>query len=143
MSLKFLELVYDRRFDKWVYLDTRDNTIYVANKKIIANRYLRNGFYPLEFNFFTKQKNNIIQCSYCGYFFPTKVITRDHIYPKSLGGIATTPSCKSCNELKKNLRPIEWAIEASQSGLAYGEKKDLSEALILLTPEENDADSFS
>lgn len=106
---------------KWVYLDIRNNAIYVDNKKIVANRYIRNGFYPFEFNFFTKQKTGAIQCSYCGHFVPNKRITRDHVYPKSLGGISTTPSCRPCNELKADLRPIEWAIKSSESGIAFGE----------------------
>lgn len=120
MSLKDLELVYDRNLDKWIYVNNLTQEIFLSNKKIIANRYLRNGFYPQEYSFLFKKKLDTIQCSYCGDFVSTREITRDHSWPKSLGGVITTPSCDSCNTIKRNTKPIQWAIESSSSGLAFG-----------------------
>lgn len=47
--------------------------------------------------------------------------TRDHVYPKSLGGIITTTACYTCNTKKKNMLPVDWAIAASLSGRVFGE----------------------
>lgn len=142
MSLRDLELVYDQTLNKWVYVDKNDDTIILSNKKIIANRYLRNGFYPQEYSFLQRKKMDKIQCSYCGTFIPVKVITRDHVYPKSLGGTYVTPACDACNTLKKNMKPIEWAIEASQSGLSF-DKHMISEQYALLVGKEGNEDAYT
>lgn len=126
MSLKNLELVYDDNLDKWVYIDKRDTSIIISNKKIVANRYLRNGFYPQEYSFIFRKRMPHTMCSYCGIFILTKNVTRDHIWPKSKGGSYTTPSCDSCNTLKKDMKPIEWGIEASLSGLTF-DKRDMAQ----------------
>ena len=34
--------------------------------------------------------------------------TRDHVYPKSLGGERTVPACVACNNLKGDMRPYQW-----------------------------------
>lgn len=35
--------------------------------------------------------------------------TKDHVYPKSMGGKRTVWSCLRCNHLKGALLPIEWS----------------------------------
>lgn len=35
------------------------------------------------------------------------------MYPKSKGGIFTTPACYQCNETKADLLPIAWALKMS------------------------------
>lgn len=34
--------------------------------------------------------------------------TRDHLYPKSKGGVKWYPCCKACNHVKADLTPEEW-----------------------------------
>jgi len=136
MSLKNLELIYDRSKDKWVWFDVRTDSIYVDNVKRASTKILSKGFYPLNWNFVLNKRGNSVQCSYCGLFMAANESTRDHIVPKSKGGVFTTSACKPCNDLKKDTMPIAWAIEASESGLAFGEKHHLSEVLVLLTKAE-------
>ena len=49
-------------------------------------------------------------CAYCGS--RTKPITMDHVVPLSRGGKSTkgnlVPACKTCNNNKKSLLPMEW-----------------------------------
>lgn len=104
----FTELVYDAHLGAWVYLDIFND---IQIKKYTQSR--RSGFYPYEYNFLFGRRDGQVQCSYCGKFFITKYISRDHIYPKSRGGQLTTPACYDCNESKANTLPIEWAIKLS------------------------------
>jgi 5-methylcytosine-specific restriction protein A len=52
------------------------------------------------------------KCFYCGSAAPPKELTMDHIVPISRGGKSTrgnvVPCCKKCNNMKKQLLPIEW-----------------------------------
>ena len=52
------------------------------------------------------------QCYYCGRSFSPKALTMDHIVPLIRGGKSTkgnvVPACKSCNNKKKHMLPIEW-----------------------------------
>lgn len=51
-------------------------------------------------------------CHYCGERVPPQELTMDHIVPLIRGGRSTrgnvVPACKSCNNKKKYLLPIEW-----------------------------------
>ena len=51
-------------------------------------------------------------CGYCGQSIPPGELTMDHIVPVSRGGKSTKgnviPSCKTCNNKKKELLPMEW-----------------------------------
>lgn len=51
-------------------------------------------------------------CHYCGMKVAPKALTLDHLVPVSRGGKSTktncVPACKSCNNKKKNLLPMEW-----------------------------------
>ncbi len=52
------------------------------------------------------------QCYYCKRETPPKALTMDHIVPIARGGKSTrgnvVPCCKSCNNAKKQLLPMEW-----------------------------------
>lgn len=77
------------------------------------------GYFPMNFNFVRETVDKVTQCSYCGYFISVPKVTRDHVYPKSKGGIIKTPACQVCNDLKKDMLPISWAIYATKIGLAW------------------------
>ncbi|VAX30523.1 HNH endonuclease [hydrothermal vent metagenome] len=51
-------------------------------------------------------------CHYCEAQFLPAELTMDHIVPISRGGKSnkgnTVPACKTCNNQKKYLLPIEW-----------------------------------
>jgi 5-methylcytosine-specific restriction enzyme A len=51
-------------------------------------------------------------CYYCKHPVKPKELTMDHIVPLSRGGLSTkgnvVPSCKTCNNRKKQLLPMEW-----------------------------------
>ena len=51
-------------------------------------------------------------CGYCGQPVPPKELTMDHIVPLARGGKSTkgnvVPACKTCNNAKKQLLPMEW-----------------------------------
>ncbi|MBF0350989.1 MAG: HNH endonuclease [SAR324 cluster bacterium] len=59
-----------------------------------------------------KNRRACNQCYYCQLPFPAKTLTMDHVVPLSRGGKSTksnlVPCCKECNNLKKNLLPLEW-----------------------------------
>lgn len=74
------------------------------------------GHYPLTFNFIFIRQDKHIQCSYCGTFVHEKKVTRDHVYPKSKGGLIKTPCCLPCNIAKEDMKPIEFAIWFSKMG---------------------------
>lgn len=52
------------------------------------------------------------RCHYCGRPTPAKELTMDHIVPIARGGKSTkgnvVPACKTCNNTKKQLLPMEW-----------------------------------
>lgn len=76
------------------------------------------GHFPLTFNFIFIRQDRHIQCSYCGRFIHEKSITRDHVWPKSKGGIIKTPCCLPCNIDKEDMKPIEFAVWHSKTGAA-------------------------
>lgn len=51
-------------------------------------------------------------CHYCRAPFPARELTMDHLVPLIRGGRSTrgnlVPACKSCNNKKKYLLPVEW-----------------------------------
>lgn len=51
-------------------------------------------------------------CYYCGNKVSFQELTMDHLVPLARGGRSTkdnlVPSCKTCNNLKKSMLPIEW-----------------------------------
>ena len=57
-------------------------------------------------------------CHYCGSSFLPKDLTMDHIVPLARGGKTTkgnvVPSCKKCNNHKKQLLPMEWEAYRSR-----------------------------
>lgn len=52
------------------------------------------------------------QCYYCGLAIAAKELTMDHLVPIARGGKTTkgnvVPACKSCNNKKKQMLPMEW-----------------------------------
>jgi len=52
------------------------------------------------------------RCHYCRHAFPPSELTMDHVVPLSRGGLTSkgnvVPCCRTCNEQKKYLLPIEW-----------------------------------
>jgi len=76
------------------------------------------GHFPLTFNFIFIRQDKFAQCSYCGRWVHEKKITRDHVWPKSRGGLIKAPSCIECNIAKESKLPIEFAIWHSQTGAA-------------------------
>jgi 5-methylcytosine-specific restriction endonuclease McrA len=52
------------------------------------------------------------RCHYCGRETAPRELTMDHIVPLSRGGKSTkgnvVPACKECNNMKKQLLPMEW-----------------------------------
>jgi 5-methylcytosine-specific restriction endonuclease McrA len=52
------------------------------------------------------------QCYYCQIPISREQVTMDHVVPISRGGRSTAgnlvPACKSCNEKKRSLTPVEW-----------------------------------
>jgi len=59
-----------------------------------------------------KRKCSIGVCYYCNRPTPSGKLTMDHIVPISRGGKSVkgnvVPSCKECNNKKKELLPMEW-----------------------------------
>ena len=70
------------------------------------------------------------RCYYCGKPTPPKALTMDHIVPISRGGRSTkgnlVPCCKACNNLKKQLLPMEW--EAVMQEMKKASKDTCGEA---------------
>lgn len=85
--------------------------------KDIFRAALGSGHFPLTFNFVYRKDGRYIQCAYCGVGVYYRNITRDHIYPKSKGGVLKAPACVDCNIAKENMLPIEWAIYAANKNL--------------------------
>ena len=59
-----------------------------------------------------KNKRACNKCYYCKKVTPARKLTMDHVIPLARGGRSIksnlVPCCKSCNNLKKNLLPLEW-----------------------------------
>lgn len=70
-----------------------------------------------------QQKTASGKCYYCQQTVTFKELTMDHLVPLTRGGRSTrdnlVPSCKACNNLKKNMLPLEW--EAYLETLKIGE----------------------
>jgi len=53
-------------------------------------------------------------CHYCRQKFKAGELTLDHLVPLARGGRSSrgncVPACKQCNNLKKDLLPIEWDV---------------------------------
>jgi len=59
-----------------------------------------------------QQKTASGKCYYCHQIVSFKELTMDHLVPLTRGGRSTrdnlVPSCKACNNQKKNMLPLEW-----------------------------------
>ena len=58
-------------------------------------------------------------CHYCGRKVAHSELTMDHLVPLARGGRSTrqnlVPCCKSCNNLKKSMLPLEWEEFSARS----------------------------
>lgn len=69
-----------------------------------------------------QQKTASGKCYYCHQTVPYKELTMDHLVPLTRGGRSTrdnlVPSCKTCNNRKKNMLPLEWEeyLETLETG---------------------------
>lgn len=109
-------LIYNPQIGAYINFDIK--TI-LKQKQLRKNYALRKGFYPYNYNFVLGFRGEVAQCYICGNFVLMKEMTRDHTYPKSLGGVITSTSCNRCNSKKRNLRSIEWAIESLNHDFVY------------------------
>ena len=70
------------------------------------------------------------KCYYCHQSFPAKTLTMDHLIPISRGGKSTksniVPSCKSCNNKKKYLLPVEWQEYLNGELIIHDKRKNES-----------------
>jgi hypothetical protein len=61
-----------------------------------------------------------VHCSYCKREmipYSDTHPTRDHVYPKSLGGTRTVWACVTCNQMKADMLPDHWdAFMAANPG---------------------------
>lgn len=59
-----------------------------------------------------QQKTAAGKCHYCGEKVSHGALTMDHLVPLAMGGRSTkdnlVPCCKSCNNKKKSMMPLEW-----------------------------------
>lgn len=59
-----------------------------------------------------QQKTASGACYYCGKVVAHHELTMDHLVPLARGGRSTkdnlVPSCKDCNNRKKNMLSVEW-----------------------------------
>jgi len=66
-----------------------------------------------------QNKLNAGICHYCGKKFPRHELTMDHIVPIVRGGKSTkgnvVPCCKTCNNAKKYLTPVEKLMQGKTS----------------------------
>lgn len=62
------------------------------------------------------------ECHYCNNRIVATDLTMDHIVPISRGGRSTkgnvVPACKTCNNKKKHLLPMEWDAYIQSRNLA-------------------------
>ena len=60
-----------------------------------------------------KDQGPIVNCAYCKRKLKPKDQTRDHVFPRSRGGVDDSSNiviaCRSCNEAKGDLTIAEWA----------------------------------
>jgi 5-methylcytosine-specific restriction endonuclease McrA len=87
--------------DKWIAIK-KDNAHIIREKKKAAQLRKTQWW-----------KNRIArgQCHYCKKYFSAGDLTMDHIVPLARGGKSikgnVVPCCKSCNNKKKYLTPVE------------------------------------
>lgn len=71
------------------------------------------------------------RCMYCGYRFPEKVLTRDHVQPRSKGGADkwenVVAACQRCNHFKADRTPEQ----AGMKLLAVPFRPNIYEAMFL------------
>ena len=64
------------------------------------------------------------RCYYCGKKFPPAELTMDHIVAISRGGKSSrgnvVPSCKSCNNDKKAMTPVDIILKKIKKDQAHG-----------------------
>ncbi len=98
---------------------TDKGRIIMGRKKDWLRTARGSGHYPLSFNFVLAKCERFVLCSYCGGPVPEKELTRDHVYPKSKGGIIKAPACEPCNIAKQDMYPIQWALYALEMELDF------------------------
>lgn len=108
-------MIYDAQNGVWIYFEYPST----PRKEARKNLWLKRGYFPYNFNFVRGHRGDLAQCYLCGIFVPMKEMTRDHIFPKSLGGETTSTACGRCNTIKKNIKPIQWAVESINYDFVY------------------------
>lgn len=65
-------------------------------------------------------------CHYCGKRFAPEELTMDHIVPVARGGRSSrgnvVPCCKSCNNAKKYLTPVEMLLNQAEAAGEAGDE---------------------
>jgi 5-methylcytosine-specific restriction endonuclease McrA len=85
---------------------------FVSDVSVEEIRRERNTARVLRDSPWWKRKLSRGRCYYCDAQVPPKELTMDHIVPIVRGGKSVknnvVTACKSCNNKKKHLLPIEW-----------------------------------
>lgn len=90
----------------WIVINK--NTQHIKRERIKAQKLKKSQWW----------KNEVGKgiCYYCKGLFAPKDLTMDHIVPLSRGGKSTkgnvVPCCKSCNNKKKYLTPVDIHINS-------------------------------
>lgn len=95
--------------DDWIII--KKDKDHIIREKLRANLLKKTPWW----------KNQLAKglCYYCGKKFLSKRLTMDHIVPISRGGKSikgnVVPCCKSCNNEKKYLTPVELKLKELQN----------------------------
>ncbi len=84
----------------------------IAREKRLARKIRRSQWW--------KNQLAVGRCHYCRSNCPPKELTMDHVVPLVRGGRSLksnlVPCCKTCNDQKKYLLPLEWEAYMERLG---------------------------
>lgn len=76
-------------------------------------------------------------CYYCQKPLKKEEVTMDHIVPLAQGGKSTpgnvVPSCKSCNNLKRDMTAVEWLLHLESLATNRVHRPDCSQMNTVVT----------
>lgn len=82
-------------------------------RRLIARQFLFNWSNGKSVSFAREQVKQA-RCAYCGCMARGRRLTKDHVIPLSRGGADDESNivdrCHDCNQAKRDLTPVEWAI---------------------------------